>query len=391
MQPERVVLAAVSGEVALKSERTRPRFEERLRRNVEDALARNGVRFENVRVFNGRLLVETVEPEKALQHVLRVFGVHAATVAYRFEYVDLNDLVSKAEELARDWVRGRRFAVRARRAHAEGFTSLDVARELGARLKPYSAGVDLENPDVEVYVEVRGREVYLHRGFTKAAGGLPVGVEGRALALFSGGLDSPVAAWFTAKRGIEVDLLHYILADPRSLDEALTVARLLASRWLYGYRPRLYAVDFRVVTSAIASGVRREYALVVLRAAMYIHASRLAERMGYQAIVTGESLGQVSSQTLRNLSAIEKVSSRYMPVPLVLRPLVGMDKEEIVGYARLIGTYEASTQVREYCRLAAEGPVTTRADPRVLESELRKVLGFIEEASLYAELDLTTL
>jgi thiamine biosynthesis protein ThiI len=102
---------------------------------------------------------------------------------------------------------------------------------------------------------------------------------------------------------------------------------------------------------------------------MYVYASRLAEKEGYQALVTGESLGQVSTQTLGNLSALSRVASKYMPVPLVLRPLLGMDKEEIVGYARRIGTYELSAKVKEYCRIAREGPVATRADPLVLEEE----------------------
>ncbi len=385
---ERLVLAAVAGEVALKSERTRPRFERRLVANVRDALERNGVGYEKVEVVDGRLLVWTEQLEEALHVLLRVFGVHGATVAYAFEYESLGDLAARVEEVAAEWVKGRRFAVRARRAHAEGFTSLDVAREVGARLKPYSAGVDLDNPEVEVHVEVRGRRAFVHRGFERGPGGLPVGVEGRALVLFSGGIDSPVAAWLTAKRGVEVDLLHYILADPRSLDEALEVAKVLASRWLYGYRPKLYAVDFRVVTGIIAAKVRREYAQVVLRAAMYIYASRFAEKRGYQALVTGESLGQVSTQTLGNLSALERVLARSLPVPLILRPLAGMDKEEIVQMARRIGTYEASARVREYCRIAQEGRVITRADPRTLEEELAKVLEYVDMALVTAEHEL---
>jgi thiamine biosynthesis protein ThiI len=384
-----VVFVAIAGEIALKSERTRPRFERRLVRNVEDALARNDVSYDSIEVVDGRLLVRTRHAEEALHVLTRVFGVHGVTIAYEFEYQSLSDLAATVEEVAASWVKGRRFAVRARRARAEGFTSLDVAREVGARLKPYSAGVDLENPDVEVYVEVRGRVAYVHKGFEKGPGGLPIGVEGRALALFSGGIDSPVATWLVAKRGVEVDLLHYVLADPRSADEALEVAKVLASKWLYGYKPKLYVVDFRVVTGIVAAKVRREYAQVVLRAAMYTYASSFAEKHGYQAIVTGESLGQVSTQTLGNLSALERVLARMLPIPLILRPLAGMDKEEIVQLARRIGTYEASTKVREYCRIAQEGRVVTRADPKVLEEELSKVRDYVDLALVLAEHELS--
>ena len=381
---ERVLLVAAAGEIALKSERTRPRFERRLLANLEDAFRRNSVPVERMEMVDGRVVVWTRELEKALHTALHVFGVHGATVAYRLEYEGLEDLARRVEEVAADWVKGRRFAVRARRAHVTGFTSLDVAREVGARLKPYSAGVDLENPEVEVHVEVRGREAYVHTGFERGPGGLPTGVEGRALALFSGGIDSPVAAWMTAKRGVEVDLLHFILADPRSLAEALEVASYLASRWLYGYKPRLYAVDFRVVTAAIAARVRRDYAQVVLRLAMYVYASRLAAKHGYQALVTGESVGQVSTQTLGNLYAISLVASKHMPVPLVLRPLAGMDKEEVVALARRIGTYELSARVKEYCRIASEGSVATRSDPKPLEEEVSKIMDVVDHASVVA-------
>ena len=376
-EPELVVFAALSGEIVLKSHRTRPRFEQRLLRNVADALRRRGLGC-RPRIWEARLLLEECgdrkDYEEAARLLLHVFGVHGATVAYRVRYQGLDDLAEKVEAVAREWVRGRVFAVRARRSGREPFTSLDMARVIGARLYPYSRGVDLRSPEVEVHVEARGEWAFIHRGLLRGPGGLPVGVEGRVLALFSGGLDSPLAAWMAAKRGAEVDMLHYILASPASLHEAYGVARLLAAEWLHGYRPRLLALDFRPLTAAIAARVRPDYRQVVLRAAMYRVGELLAEALGYEALVTGESIGQVSSQTLRNLYAIHRAVAPRIPV---IRPLAGMDKEEIVEAMRRIGLYEAASRTREYCRLA-QGPVTTAARPEVLREEYRKIEDVLE-------------
>jgi len=377
----KLILAALSGEVVLKSPRTRPRFETRLLQNIARALARWGAAC-NAGISEARILVycrEEAELEKAMDALLHVFGVHAAAIAYKVEFSTLEDLASAVEEVAASWVRGKTFAVRARRSGREPFTSLDVARIVGAKLKPYSAGVNLSNPQVEVHVEVRGSIAYIHKGMVRGAGGLPIGVEGRALVLFSGGLDSPVAAWFAAKRGIEVDFLHFILASPQSARDAERVARKLASLWLHAYTPKLILSDFRPVTAVIASNVRKGYEQVVLRVAMYYAADIIASKIGgYDALVTGESIGQVSSQTLKNIAAIE---STYKPRLPLLRPLAGMDKEEIVGKCRGIGVYDEASKTKEYCRLA-RGPAVTRADPRVVEEEFSKIRSTVEEAAL---------
>jgi thiamine biosynthesis protein ThiI len=375
----KLILAALSGEIVLKSPRTRPRFEHRLLRNLSDAFQRNSLNDCRPYIREARIIVECSDEsllEKALEVMCRVFGVHAAAVAVAVQYRDLESLAAAVERVAADWVKGKLFAVRARRSGREPFTSLDVARIVGARLKPYSSGVNLENPEAEVYVEVRGSTAYVHKGMLKGPGGLPIGVEGRVLALFSGGLDSPVAVWYAARRGAEVDMLHLILANPASLSDAKRVATVLAKRWLYGYKPKLAYVDFRLVTSAIAEKVRRGYEQVVLRTAMYYAADLVGEREGYDAIVTGESIGQVSSQTLKNIKAIERV---YKPRLPLLRPLAGMDKEEIVSRGREIGVYEEAAKTKEYCKLMRDYAVT-RADPKILEEEFAKVKEYVEES-----------
>ena len=369
---EKVFYAALAGEIVLKSDRVRPRFQARLVENLVAAFKKFGARCERPAIIQARLVGRCDSDndlERAVLAATHTFGIHGSTVAHVVEYHDLRELAERVRLVAAEWVRGKKFAVRAKRTGVEGFTSLDVAREVGSALYSYSAGVDLENPEVEVFVEVRGDKAYIHKGFRPGPGGLPIGVEGRGLALFSGGLDSPVAAWMAAKRGIEVDLLHFILASPRSLEDAKRVAKRLVELWLHGYNPRLYVVDFRAVTEAIRTSVRRDYAQVVLRAAMFKAAELIAEKQGYQALFTGESIGQVSSQTLHNLYALARVVPLQVPL---IRPLAGLDKEEIISIGRRIGIYEEAAKTKEYCRLGS-GPVTTRARPETLRVEYEKV------------------
>jgi len=376
-----IVVASLSGEIVLKSRRVRPRFERRLLSNIADALAKWNVKTcSRPRLWDARILIGPCRQRDeyclAMDALLHVFGVHAVTVACMVTHSGLDDLALRVEEIASEWVRSRTFAVRARRSGVEPFTSIEAARTIGARLLPYSAGVNLGSPDVEVHVEVRGTRAIIHKGFVRGAGGLPIGVEGRALVLFSGGFDSPLAAWFTAKRGVEVDFLHYILATPLSLNDARRVASREKSLWLHGYRPRLLAIDFRRVTSLIASKVSESYRQVVLRVAMLDAAEEVAVREGYQAIITGESLGQVSSQTLQNIYALTLAKPRKIPV---LRPLIGLDKEEIIEYMRRIGLYSEAEKTKEYCRLT-QGPATTKAKVDKLVQEYSLIRGEVEKA-----------
>ncbi|AFK51387.1 thiamine biosynthesis protein ThiI [Thermogladius calderae 1633] len=370
-----VYVVTVSGEIPLRSSRTRPRFYRRLVENLRDAVERAGGRVLGHEVVEAKVVLRTdVDVTEALS---KVFGVHRVGVVAEYQFKDLKDLVAWASSEARDLVANKRFAVRVKRSGSHDFTSLDVAREVGAALKEYSAGVDLENPEVTVEIEVRGSRAFIYKRAAEGPGGLPVGVEGRALALFSGGFDSPVAAWLVAKRGVQVDFLHFTLGSTRATYLAFKVARELSSKWLHGYRPRFVVVDFRKVVAEVASKVSWPMRQVVLRALMYTAASRLAVAGGYNAIVTGESIGQASSQTLRNLQAVEEYAKPSRPV---LRPLLGFDKEEIVALSRRIGFYELSSKVPEACAIAPSR-VETHATAGMVEEEVRKVdMSLVEKA-----------
>uniref|UniRef100_A0A7C1T1C0 tRNA sulfurtransferase n=1 Tax=Thermofilum pendens TaxID=2269 RepID=A0A7C1T1C0_THEPE len=360
-QAREVILVRL-GEATLKG-RTRDRFERALLRNIREALRAEGISAPVVRGY-GRIYVYA--GRESLEPLRRVFGIWSLSPALEVPFKTLDELLEAAESFFKPAVTGKRFAVRARRVGAEGFTSLDVARLLGARLLQYSSGVDLSKPDVTVHVEVRGNKAYLYTEVVPAYGGLPVGTEGRVVALISGGFDSAVAAWYMLKRGAEVHYLFCNLAGDLTKRYVLRVAKVLADRWSYGYRPRLYVVDFRPLISELRRTVDPGVLGVVLKRCMYRAAERVARRVGAYAVVTGESLGQVSSQTLKNLYAID--SAATMPV---LRPLIGFDKEEIMRMAREIGVYEESSRVREVCGVFSFHPRTACTLEEVLANESR--------------------
>jgi thiamine biosynthesis protein ThiI len=213
-----------------------------------------------------------------------------------------------------------------------------------------------------------------------------VGVGGRALSLFSGGFDSPVATWMTMRRGMDVDLLVCDLGGCGQVDAAVGVARDLAASWASGVEPAVHVVDLAPVVAALRARVDSGIRQVVLKRAMYRAGTLVARRVGAEALITGEALGQVSTQTLRNLAVAEDASG----IP-VLRPLIGMDKEEIIARSRGIGTHDASALVQEHCNIATGRVETAARLTAVVGAEGRLDDTFIEAAVDKAvRVDLTT-
>ncbi len=361
-QPERArALLRLSGELATKSRRTRSRFQRRLADNLRDALDATGVEAEVDRQWS-RMFVEA-EDERAFEVLGRVFGLSSYSPVEGTCEPRLDAIVETGERLFHDRVRGRTYAVRSRRSGEHPFDSRDVMEELGAALNP-GAEVDLDDPGVEVRVEVREDRAYLFSRRMEGAGGLPAGVQGKALALVSGGYDSAVAAWMALRRGVEVDYLFCNLGGAAYRRLTLEVAKVLADDWSHGLRPRAHVLDFNPVVREMEESVDGSYLQVVLKRLMYRAGAEVAREVGAEALVTGESIGQVSSQTLSNLHAIDDAAD--LPV---LRPLAGFDKEEIMARARRIGTHDLSARVREYCALTADYPVTASTPERAREQE----------------------
>jgi len=361
-----VILVRYS-EISVKGPRTRRRMESLLVKALKEALEHYGVQGD-IELSDGRVfIVEPTSIEKALLASTRVFGVKSVSPTYMVEFSDLEDLVERAREYFAARVKGRVFRVRARRAGIHNFTSKDVERLLGSKLlEAGGAKVDLENAEYTAYVEVRGRRAYLYDTIVEGPGGLPLGSEGTVLTLFSGGFDSTVASWRLMKRGCRVHLVHYDLGFPDVVRIAVEVAKYLADNWSFGHRMKLFIVNFRGPARIVNGLVSPPYRTLVIRRLMFKHAEALAEKVGAEALATGESVGQVASQTIRSLYLI----SRDLRLP-VLRPLSGSDKDEIVKEAIRIGTFDLNKKQVEVCGLAATP--TPRGNPRDFEVEYDKV------------------
>lgn len=332
------------GEVSIKG-KNRPLFLRRLVRNVQQALRDLGET--EVQMLAGRCLVAVPKavPWAWVEERLRsVFGIanFAPCLDAPHDLEAIKQTVSRA-------LYGRTFAsfrITARRAFKElPFRSMELHQTLGAHvLATHATRVDLNAPSLTVYVDIVPRRALVYVEKIPGAGGLPSGMSGVLLSLLSGGIDSPVAAYRMMKRGCQVDFVHfhsYPFVDRTSQQKARQLAQRLTR---HQFAARLFLVPFGELQQQIVGAVPAPYRVVLYRRYMLRIAAALAEQTGAEALVTGESLGQVASQTLQNLRVIEAACA--LPI---LRPLIGMDKAEIMQEARSIGTYETSIQPDQDC------------------------------------------
>jgi thiamine biosynthesis protein ThiI len=359
----------LSGDVYLKSRRTQKRLIERVLTNLGIATRQAGYEGTTRRIGTHRF--EVTVPTSVVEAVrcaaLTVFGVSSVDTVRHIEFSNIDDLARTVGEMCADRVRGRTFAARVKRRGTHDWDSMDLARLIGSELLGASAGVDLSNPDVEVSVAVIDQKAYLVIDHQRAAGGLPLGTQDRVLCLVSGGFDSVVAAWMLMSRGCPVDFVHFSLNCAQS-DHALAVARELWSRWGHGTQPTVHLVEFQPVKDALYEHVDARMRQVTLKVMMAQAASEIAQQAGITALVTGDALGQVSSQTLPHLVAV----SRSVETPL-LRPLLGLPKESIIDLARKVGTAELSARAQEVCDLSAGGPVATAASEDAITSTVERI------------------
>lgn len=324
-------------EIALKRG-NRPYFTEMLKRNLTSSVRDLGIR--EIQSLSGRLLLlfdSDADPKEIRRRIEAVFGVANFSFVERAR-PDLEDLKNKIL----GHLDGKRFAsfrIETKRDDKKfPLTSPEINRELGAAVKERSgARVDLKNAEFTVSVEILPRGAFF--GFEKipGPGGLPVGASGRVVALISGGIDSPVAAYRMMRRGCRLVFVHFHSSPYLDKTSQEKVRELV--KWLsrYQFSSRLYMVPFGEIQRQIVAGALRPLRVILYRRMMLRIAQAIAEKEKAGALVTGESLAQVASQTLSNLAVIEEAAS--LPV---LRPLVGMDKQEIIDQARTIGTFDIS-------------------------------------------------
>jgi thiamine biosynthesis protein ThiI len=355
-----------SGDFYTKARKTRLRFQLRCARNVEDALKSHGIPYRLEKTWS-RFYLETPDA-RAAEVLTRVFGLRSVSLAEPRPWTVMDDIVSHGVDVFAESARGRTFAVRAtRRGGVEKipFDSMDVERALGRAMIGAGAGrVHLDDPEFTAWVEVEPEKAHFFREKSRSWGGLPIGVEGRAISLVSGGFDSAVASWLLLKRGVELDYVFCNLGGTAHRLGVLKVMKVVADLWSYGSRPRLYEIDFQPVAAELREKTKAQNWQIVLKRQMVRVAEMIALRTRRLGMVTGEAIGQVSSQTLQNLAVISQ-AARSLPV---LRPLLGFNKEEILDVVRRMGVYDLSAAVGEYCDMVPRHP-NTRARPHEIERD----------------------
>jgi thiamine biosynthesis protein ThiI len=285
--------------------------------------------------------------DAAVEAVSHVFGIAAFSRACVVEK-DIQAIGDAAiRYLENDLSAASTFKVEAKRADKRfPLTSPEICREVGGKLlsKYHHLKVDVHNPDITVFVEIRDTNAYVRAEQIQGAGGLPVGTAGTASILISGGIDSPVAAWTMAKRGLRLNAIHFASPPYTSPRAEMKVKTLLSKVARYSGTINLAIVPFTEIQDQIAEHCPEDYFTLIMRRMMMRIAERISKNSGSLALITGESLGQVASQTLPALCTTDIVTN----VP-VLRPLIGMDKEEIVTISRKIDTFETSILPYEDC------------------------------------------
>lgn len=335
------------GELVLKGANKR-RFEKALSDDIHRAISPIGAYQTQYRQSTMALTMEDdAKTEAAFDRLSRVFGIAALSIAYPAEKNMEDILCVIREKIVPTLVGYRTYKADAKRSDKSfPLTSMEIMQEAGACVGeacPHLR-VDVHNPDVTVTVEIRDRLAFVHASRVTGARGLPAGTSGQGLLLLSGGIDSPVAGWMMAKRGLRLSALHfesYPYTSERAKEKVLTLGRRLCR---YVGTLDTYVIGLTELQLALRDAVREEYFTLILRRCMLRLAARLAEEKHIPALITGESLGQVASQTLAAMAASDDASS--LPI---LRPCVGLDKDEIVTYARTIDTFETSILPYEDC------------------------------------------
>ncbi|WP_160687872.1 tRNA uracil 4-sulfurtransferase ThiI [Clostridium sp. C2-6-12] len=373
-----LILVKYAPEIFLKG-LNRSKFEKKLRDNIGKKL--EGIKIEFIH-DSGRYFIQTDEVYESVKRISKVFGISEVCVVEKIES-DLNTINDAALEKAKQ-AKSNTFKVVTNRAnkHFE-LNSIEVSRTVGAFiLKNFESEitVDVKNPELIINVEIRNNFTYIwtNKDVTKGAAGLPYGMNGSTMLMLSGGIDSPVAGYLMAKRGVEVNCVYYHshpYTSERAKEKVKDLAKILAE---YTEKINLYIVPFTQIQMDIIDKCREDELTIIMRRFMMRIACKLADKFGIDSVSTGESIGQVASQTMDGLIVSDACSDRP-----VFRPLIATDKTDIMEIARKIGTYETSILPYEDCCtiFVPKHPKTNpKLDKIVKEEEKLDIDRIVEEA-----------
>lgn len=376
-----IVLASYS-EIALKSRPVRRLFERLLCRHIRCMLKLDGFSKAKVRRIQGRLIVENINPEKAAETVARVFGVASAMPAVMVTG-DLATILETAITIAERIIEpNQTFAIDVRRVSKQDYSRREMEACLGEAvlksLEERNVHVDLDDPNRIIHVEVRDEFAYLYHQVVPGLRGLPFNSQGKLIGLLSGGIDSPVAVWLMMRRGAYV--MPLFLDQRPLIGEDYYRRGIKVARQIRRYVPLqdfyLHVAPMGEIMEKIVEQIPARLRCIACKRMMYRVACRFGEKEEAGGIVTGESLGQVASQTMANLKVLTEASN--LPI---YRPLIGMTKDEIVKWARKISTYESSTTPVQECNVVSSRPVTKAKMEIVATTEKRlDIEGLVSKA-----------
>jgi len=353
------------GEIGIKG-RNRSMFENMLLRNIKKALEGE---IETARKEHGRIILEEKEKiDRGLikERLQKIPGIENFSFAMGTN-LDIGEIKKMSVEMARK-KNFHTFKVATKRANKKfPLPSIKVNEEVGKEIKErMGKDVNLSNPDFTIFIEIGERNAYIYDEKIPAMGGLPVGSQGNVVSLLSGGIDSPVASYFMIKRGCKVIFLHFY--NENMVSSPAKVEEIIEKLTEYQVESKAYIIPFGDLQYAVISSIPSRYRMIVYRRVMARVANEVAIKEKAHAIITGDSMGQVASQTVENLGCIYEASS--LPV---LPPLIGMDKREIVDMAKKIGTYEISIKPYDDCCsfMVAKHPATGASIEKIKEMEKR--------------------
>lgn len=355
-------------ELALKSKNVRTRYEQILVRNIKSMLKSDGCSYSSISREMGRIFIHSDDPN-AIQSASKVFGVVSVSPAYTCRST-LESAAELSAQVAGGILKeGQSFAIRARRTGNHDFTSRDIGVACGDAVYEKlnrKVRVDLDDPEMEIFVELRQDKGYVFTGSVKGVGGLPLGTQGKMIALVSGGIDSPVAAWMMMKRGCDIIPLYLNnepFSDESTRERAMSCIEVL-QKWSPHKKFKVYEAPHGENLLAFLSNCNNRLNCVLCRRMMYRIAGEVLKIEEAHGIITGSSLGQVASQTSENMLA-EMYGMEYP----IYHPLIGLDKLEITNMARFIGTLGPSTKPATCCMAVPEYPSTAAKPEEVLEAE----------------------
>ena len=359
------IIIRYAGEFALRQSgrRQRGRGETciRLIKGIELGLSQRGLNFSLHPIFS-HLVLSVEGAHEAMEVLSRTFGISSYSLVEAVVESRVDAMVEAAKGMI-PGIQNKRFSVRARRVGGGKFKTPEIEQLVGGVLSPYGK-VDLDHPERVVFVEIINQETYFFSEKKSGPGGLPLNPKERCLVLISGGFDSPVAAWKMMKRGVACDYLFCNMGGKSHERQALQVVKVLHDLWSSGRESAFFSVNFHPVIHTLKETFGESYRQVLLKRVMCRVAEKVAISLRSRAIVTGDSLGQVTSQSLQNIKVID--SSTTFPI---FRPLLGEDKQEIIALANRIGTGPLSEKVVELCGISKGQPVVNAKYGRVLELE----------------------